>query len=143
MGRETDANRRELLRANRYEDAQLQGMVSNTFPAVLGELIQKKGISVMSIVENANVSKTYVNKLRNPSEKHVNPSRYVVIDIALAINATLNETNRLLKAARHQELYARNEAESVILSGLMKGKSGGEIRRMLQERGMDGIFKEK
>ena len=141
MGRITEENKRELERALHFGDAKLTGMVPNTFPVVLGRLIQKKNISVMRIVENTSISKTYVNKLRNPSEQNVNPSRKVVIDIALAINATLEETNSLLKAARYQELYTRDAAEAVIIWGLIHKQSGAEIRRELQEKGYGGFFK--
>ena len=66
-----------------------------------------------------------------------------MIDIALAINATLEETNRLLKAARCQELYTRDPAEALIIWGMLNKKSGVEIRRLLQEKGLDGMFKDK
>ena len=111
MGRITEENKRELERAPHFGDAKLTGMVSNTFPVVLGRLIQKKNISVMRI------------------------------DIALAINATLEETNSLLKAARYQELYTRDAAEAVIIWGLIHKQSGAEIRRELQEKGYGGFFK--
>lgn len=143
MGRTTNENLRRLKRSPEFDDAGLTGMITNTFPSVLGQLIQKKKISVNKIVENTSISKTYVNKLRNPSEKHVNPSRRVVIDIALAINATLDETNSLLKAARYQELYTRDPAEALIIWGMLNKKSGTEIRRLLQEKGLDDMFKDK
>ena len=143
MGKVTDENRRALEKALFFEDADLKGMVGNEFPATLGRLIKQKKISVLTIVENTNVSKSYVNKLRNLSEKNVNPSRRVVIDIALAINATLGETNSLLKAARYQELYTRDPAEALIIWGMLNKKSGREIRRLLQEKGLDGMFKDK
>ena len=118
-----------MERALFFEDADLKGMVGNQFPATLGRLIKQKKVSVLTIVENTNVSKSYINKLRNPDEKNVNPSRRVVIDIALAINATLEETNMLLKAARYQELYTRDPAEALIIWGMLNKKSGVEIRR--------------
>ena len=113
MGRVTDENRRELERALFFEDADLKGMVGNQFPATLGRLIKQKKISVLTIVENTNVSKSYINKLRNPDEKNVNPSRRVVIDIALAINATLEETNMLLKRSGR---YVQRQVERIFLS---------------------------
>lgn len=143
MGRVTDENRRALEKSLFFEDADLKGMIDNEFPATLGRLIKQKRISVLTIVENTNVSKSYINKLRNTSEKHVNPSRRVVIDIALAINATLDETNSLLKAARYQELYTRDPAEALIIWGMLNKKSGTEIRRLLQEKGLDDMFKDK
>ena len=100
MGKITNENRRALEAAANYEDAILTGMVEHQFSAALSELIEQKGVSVLSIVENTNVSKSYINKLRNPSEKNVRPSRHVIIDIALAIDADLDETNHLLKLAQ-------------------------------------------
>ena len=143
MGIVTDKNRRELENAKKYEDASLMGMVENEFTIALDKLIKQKKVSVTSILQNANVSKSYVNKLRNPSEKAVKPSRRVIIDIALAVNANLNETNALLKAARYQELYTRDPAESVIIWGMLHKMSGQEIRRLLEEKGLDGMFKDK
>lgn len=143
MGQITTENRRQLEYAKNYEDATLTGMIDGEFTTVLGKLIEEKGISVLSIVENTNISKSYINKLRNPSEKNVRPSRYVIIDIALALNATLEETNHLLKMAQYQELYTRNKAESVIIWGMLNKLSGNEIRTMLYEKGLDTIFKDK
>ena len=143
MGKITNANQRQLENAKYYEDAVLTGMTEHEFTTALAMLIEKKEISTLSIVENTNLSKSYVNKLRNPSEKNVRPSRYVIIDIALAIDASLEETNYLLKMAQYQELYTRNKAESMIIWGMLKKLSGKEIRKMLCEKGLDTIFKEK
>lgn len=143
MGRITDENFRKLETAENYEDAKLKGMGAKEFPFELDKLIKKKNMAVINIVENTNLSKSYINKLRNPSEKNANPSRHAVIDIALAVDATLEETNKLLKLARYQELYTRDPAEALIIWGMLKNMSGKEIRKMLQEKGLDGMFKEK
>lgn len=143
MGKTTVENYRKLKTAEKYEDAKLSGMISHEFSLALDRFIREKNISIMTIVENTNLSKSYINKLRNPSDKKANPSRRVVIDIALALNATLAETNQLLKLARYQELYTRDKAESLIIWGMLKKLDGKEIRKMLQEKGLDGMFKEK
>lgn len=142
MGKITDANRRALENAVRYEDAALTGMEEQDFAAALSKLIEEKKVSVLSIVEHANVSKSYVNKLRSPSEKPVRPSRHVILDIALAINASLEETNHLLKTARYQELYARDPAEALIIWGMLKGLDGEQIRELLREKGLDALWRE-
>ena len=60
------------------------------------------------------------------------------------MNATLDETNLLLKSARHQELYARDKAESIIIWGMLKKLSGSQIRELLAENGLlDNLFPEK
>ena len=141
MGKITNENHRALENAEHYEEAALTGMSDHEFSAALGQLIEQKGVSVLSIVENANISKSYINKLRNPSEKSATPRRCVIIDIALAINASLDETNHLLKLARYQELYTRDKAESLIIWGMLKNLSGKQIREMLMEKGLDSMFK--
>lgn len=143
MGKITEENRRALEHAEHYEDAILTGMIDHEFSAALGQLIEQKGISVLSIVENSNISKSYINKLRNPSEKTVTPRRHVIIDLALALDASLDETNHLLKLARYQELYTRDEAEALIIWGMIKKLSGKQIREMLHEKRLDRMFKEK
>lgn len=141
MGKITDANRRQLESADCYEDVKLAGMNGQTFTDALSQLIERKKISTLTIVENTNISKSYINKLRNPSIKTVNPTRHVIIDIALAINADLDETNYLLKLAKYQELYTRDAAEALIIWGMLKKLPGSDIRRMLTEKKLDSIFK--
>ncbi len=143
MGKITDENFRALEIADNYEDAVLSGMSDAEFTTTFARLIEEKNVPTLTIVENTNLSKSYINKLRNPSEKAVKPSRHVIIDIALAIDASLEETNRLLKLARYQELYTRDKAESFIIWGMLQNMPGREIRRQLQEKGLDGMFGEK
>ena len=67
-----------------------------------------------------------------------------MIDLALGMNATLDEANLLLKRARYQELYTRDKAESVIIWGMLRHMSGSEIRELLAEKGLlDTLFPEK
>ena len=131
MGNITNENRRILENADKYEDAILDGMIQQEFTTALSLLIQQKEISIQTIMEKTHLSKSYINKLRNPSEKTLCPSRHVIIDIGLAINATLEEINHLLKLAQYQELYTRNKAESLIIWGLLKKLSGDENREQL------------
>ena len=143
MGKTTAENFRKLEKAEEYDEAKLKGLDYGEFTTALGCLINKKKIPTIKIVENSNISKSYINKLRNPSEKGVRPGRYVIIDIALAIDATLEETHHLLKLARYQEHYTRDKAESVIIWGMLHKLTGKEIRRMLESKGLDGVFKDK
>lgn len=143
MGKITDENFRVLESVDNYEDAALQGMSNQEFTTELARLIEKKNVSTATIVDITGLSKPYINKLKNPSIKDVNPRRCVVIDIALAIDASLEETNNLLKLARYQELYTRDKAESFIIWGMLQKIPGREIRNQLQEKGLDDMFKEK
>ncbi len=55
----------------------------------------------------------------------------------------MDETNHLLKLAQYQELYTRDRAEALIIWGMLKGMSGKQIRRMLQEKGLDNVLGKK
>lgn len=67
MGKITEENRRALENATNYDDATLTGMISGEFTTALARLIEKKQVPVLHIVENTHISKSYINKLRNPS----------------------------------------------------------------------------
>ena len=133
VGKITEENRRRLETAETYEAAALSEMDPSGFSEELSRLIARKGLAVQHLVDITGLSKAYINKLRNLSGKPVQPGRAVVLNLALAAGATLEETNLLLKSAHYQELYARNSAESVIIWGLLHNLSGSQIRLKLSE----------
>ena len=144
MGKTTDENFRKLNDAKKYDDAELDGMIDREFSAALDRMMTEKGISTTELVKRTSLSKAYINKLRSPSRKDDKPSRAAVIDLALGLDASLEETDLLLKRARYQELYTRDKAESVIIFGMLKKMSGSEIRALLAEKGfLDKLFPEK
>ena len=144
MGKITEENRRILEEIKEFDEKMLTGMVEYTFCEELDKMIVEKGYSTQKIVNQSCLSKAYINKLRNRSEKKARPSRNAVIDIALALDASLDETNLLLKCAKYQELYTRNPVEAIIIWGLLKKKTGKEIREMLDERGyLNQLFFER
>ena len=144
MGKPTDENYRKLQAADSYDSADLDNMIDREFSITLDKMMRDKGVSTSELVKSTSLSKAYINRLRDPSRKNDKPKREVVIDIALGINAALDEANLLLKRARYQELYTRDKAESVIIWGMLKKLSGAEIRELLAEKGLlDTIFPEK
>ena len=119
-------------------------MIDREFSVTLDKMMRDKGVSTTELVKSTSLSKAYINRLRDPSRKNDKPKREVVIDLALGLNAALDEANLLLKRARYQELYTRDKAESVIIWGMLKKLSGTEIRELLAEKGLlDNLFPEK
>ena len=136
MGTITEENHRSLSTSSSYEEAELTGMDMLKFSEELSRLINSKGIPIQIIVDTTGLSKSYINKLRNLKQATVQPSRSVILNIALALDASLSETNSLLKAARYQELYARDTTESVIIWGMLHNLTGTEIRTKLSDMGI-------
>ena len=144
MGKPTDENYRKLKAAATYDKAELDNMVDRKFSVTLDKMIRDKGFTTTDIVKNTSLSKAYINRLRSPSRKNDKPKREVIIDLALGMNATLDEANLLLKRMRYQELYTRDKSESIIIWGMLKKLSGSEIRELLAEKGLlDTLFPEK
>lgn len=144
MGKPTDENYRKLKTAAAYDKAELSNMIDHEFSITLDKMMTDKGVTTSDLVKNTSLSKAYINRLRSPSRRNDKPKREVIIDIALGMNATLDETNLLLKRMRYQELYTRDRSESVIIWGMLKKLSGSEIRELLAERGLlDTLFPEK
>ena len=144
MGKPTDENYRKLQAAETYDSAALDNMIDHEFSITLDKMMREKGIKTSDLVNSTSLSKAYINRLRNPARKNDKPKREVVIDIALGMNASLDETDLLLKRARYQELYTRDKAESMIIWGMLKKLSGAEIRALLAEKGLlDTLFPEK
>ena len=144
MGKPTDENYRKLRSAETYDIAELNNMIDHEFSITLDKMMRNKDVTTTELVKSTSLSKAYINKLRNPSRKNDKPKREVVIDLALGLNAALDEANLLLKRARYQELYTRDKAESVIIWGMLKKLSGTEIRELLAEKGLlDTLFPEK
>lgn len=133
MGRITNENKRILQETSAYDTALLTNMNPTTFSQVLSKLVIQKAIPVQAIVNTTGLSKSYINKLRNLKGSPAQPTRPVVLNIGLALNASLGEMNDLLKAARYQELYARDTADSIIMWGLMHDLTGDQIRSKLSE----------
>ena len=144
MGKTTNDNYRKLKEAKKYDDAQLSDMVDREFSLTLDTLMREKNVTTADLEKNCTFSKSYINRIRSPKRKEDRPRRNTIIDIALGMNATLEETNLLLHRARYQELYTRDKAESIIIWGMLKNMSGAEIRELLNEKGyLDKMFPEK
>lgn len=143
MGTITDGILKQLEEAQEYPET-IEGLIDESFLEEFAKLIDATGMSGDKIAERCSVSKTYINRIRNEGlkaeKKEMDPNRKTIIKICLAIEASLEETNRILKLAGKRELYPRIEEESIIIWGLKHGESGKKlelIRESLHDRGYD------
>ena len=132
MGKITDENRRILSESSDYDPTILLDL-NPSFAYELNSLITSKKIRVQTIVEATGLSKSYINDLRNLKSAPRQPSRKTVLNIGLALNASLDEMNTLLKTSNHRELYARSSTDAFIIWGMMHKLSGKQIRSKLDE----------
>lgn len=80
----------------------------------------------------------HVYQIFNGTKK--NPSRDVVIRLAIGLGLTIEETNELLRLAKQGNLYAKVPRDMVILFGIEHNQSFYEIEEELKNRGHHSLL---
>ena len=86
---------------------------------------------ILGIAEEIGCSDGLVYKIFEGKRQ---PSREMLIAIAVAMRLKLWETWTLLHCANYRALYVLNLREAVIAHGIMHGKSLGEINKILAKK---------
>lgn len=110
------------------------------FNDFLYKLIEAKGLKISDCLKRSQINESYGYQLFNGKRQ---PSRTKVLQIALGINCTLEQTNRLLKLAEKSELYVKDQRDAVVMFALNKGWSLYDTEALLIERGLESIIKTK
>ena len=97
----------------------------------LKQLLEKKQMRVSQVADASNKGEYIYQVFRGIK----NPSRDVVLCIALALQLACPDTGQLLRIARMPALDARNRRDSVILFALNRKLSVPETNDILYELG--------
>ena len=115
----TDDLRQELMRANNL-DSYLRGnrrYFSNPdVGGLLSALYEKKSFSKASLARTANMSDVYLHQVFSGRRT---PSRDRLLCLCIALGATLEETQLLLKEAACAQLYPKNRRDAIISYGIV------------------------
>lgn len=103
-----------------------------TFGDRLVELCDQYGVTTGTLQKNVAISKQQFYSILNGTR---NPSKETVLKVALTLKITLDETNELLKLAKHKELYPKIKDDTVIIFGIKNKKDIGDIQLLLTEIG--------
>lgn len=95
---------------------------------LLSELYEKKPISKAALARRAGMSEVYLHQVFSGRRS---PSRDRLLCLCLGLEATLEETQELLRQAGFAQLYPRHKRDAVISYGLVHGISLGEINDRL------------
>lgn len=123
----------ELLRsADPVKFAAKYKITDRTLPEYLQELLEEKGLRRPDVIRAAQIGETYGYYIFTGQR---NPSRDFVIRIALAMDCTLLETNRLLQAAGLGRLYCKNRRDVIIIFGIDHGHTLQQVDEQLYRFG--------
>ena len=102
-------------------DAYLEENESNlhspNFYTLLKQACEKRDMLPAQVIERSQIERTYGHQLFNGTRR---PSRDKVIQLALGLGLSVDETQRLLRAAGKSQLYPRLKRDAVILYALQK-----------------------
>ena len=83
---------------------------------LLNQLYNKKTISKAALARKAGMSEVYLHQVFSGRRK---PSRDRLICLCLGMEASLEETQQLLRQAAYAQLYPRNKRDAIISHGLL------------------------
>lgn len=102
-------------------DTYLQGNDSNLQPpdfySLLKSYSERRKMLPARVIEQAQIERTYGHQLFNGTRR---PSRDKVLQLAVGLGLSVDETQRLLRAAGKSQLYPRLKRDAVILYGIQK-----------------------
>ena len=81
-------------------------------------LLEDKNLLKLNVIRQSNIERRYAYSIFSGSR--INPSRNKILALANALNLNLQETQELLRHARHCELCPRSPFDSVIISSIFQ-----------------------
>lgn len=127
----------EHANLDRFLAENRENFQNNTVPELLLHMIEKKGISKAVLAKQAGMSEVYLHQVFAGRR---NPSRSRVLCICFGLNATLEETQELLKQCSLAQLYPREKRDAIIIYGLLHGLSLFEVNDKLFEEDEETLF---
>ena len=98
------------------------------FQTLLRALSDERGLSPERVIQQAQIDRTYGHQLFNGTRR---PSRDKVLQLALGMGLSLEETQHLLQAAGRSPLYPRLKRDAALIFCLKNGYDMMETQETL------------
>lgn len=85
---------------------------------LLNRLFQKRRISKATLAKQSGMSEVYLHQVFSGRR---NPSRNRLLCLCFGLNASLEETQELLKQCGFAQLYPKDRRDAIILYGILNG----------------------
>ena len=110
------------------------------FSDVLYALMEKKKVKSKKIIQESRMERSYYYHLLSGKK---NPGRNIVLRIALCMQATLDETNYLLKVSGHSGLYAKVLRDATLIYAITQRMNMDQANALLLESNQEPLFMEE
>lgn len=135
----TQSMMRKILRTgnlDRFLRDNAQSFREYVFCDLLQQFCKDKQLSIASVIENAQIERTYGYQLFNGTRQ---PSRDKVLQLAIGLSLNVEETQQLLRSAGKNTLYPKIRRDAVILYGINKGLTFFQIQEYLTHYGLTSL----
>ena len=82
----------------------------------LAQLYERKAVSTATLARQSGMSEVYLHQVFSGRR---NPSRDRLLCLCIGLDATLEETQRLLKLSAYAQLYPRSRRDAIIAYGIL------------------------
>lgn len=127
----TSELQRELTSApnlGRFLKDNQEEFIFESFTQMLNALYSKTDISKAALAKRAGTSEVYLHQIFSGGRT---PSRDKTLCICVGMNASLEDTQELLKRSGYAQLYPKNRREAIIIYGLTHGMNLQQINDQL------------
>ena len=108
----TDELLQELLTAPAPDTFISSRTIKRDLPTYLNQLLDEKGLKRSDVIRASDLNSTYGWDIFKGERK---PTREPVLALVFGLQCTLQEANRVLQAAGHNELYCKNRRDAIII----------------------------
>ena len=106
----------------------------------LMRLLDKYGWKTSAASEAAEMSTGYLGLIINGKR---NATRDMLVRVAIAIGATVEKTDYLLKYSGYNPLYVRNKRDVIIWYGISQKEKLSVVNSNIKKRGLDPLYVEE
>ena len=138
--RNTDNLRSELMDTpdlTTFLAANEDNFSSASAVARLNEMLEKKGLSKAALAKQSGMSEIYLHQIFAGRR---NPSRNRLLCLCYGLEASVEETQELLKLCGMAQLYPKLKRDAIIYYGLLHGLNLFEINDKLFDENEETLF---
>ena len=96
----------------------------------LKQIIKEKAVKPSEIIRKSRIERTYFYQILNGRK---NPGRDKIIAIALALELSLEETQRMLEISKEGVLYAKSKRDSILIFAINRRYSLIDTNELLDQ----------
>ena len=136
----TDNLQQELMNApdlNQFLSQNQKQFVNPNVAELLNRLFERKNISKASLAKQAGMSEIYLHQIFAGRR---NPSRNRLLCLCFGLDASVEETQELLKLCGMAQLYPKLKRDAIIYYGLQHGLGLFEINDKLFDENEETLF---